>query len=85
MTEPLHIKTYFASSVPAALLLARRELGPDAMLLNTRPSPAEARHLGQYEAVFATVPATETGPARSANEKPSLNFGGVRSRTRAQH
>ena len=54
MKEPLHIKTYFASSVQAALTLAKREMGEDAMLLNTRQSPAEARHLGQYEAIFAT-------------------------------
>ena len=56
MTETLHIKTYFATSVESALDLARRELGSEAMLLNSRQAPAEARHLGQYEVVFATVP-----------------------------
>ena len=33
---------------------ARKEMGPDAVLLNTRPSPEEAQGLGEYEAVFAT-------------------------------
>ncbi len=70
MTDTLRIKTYFATSVESALDLARRELGPEAMLLNSRQSPAEARHLGQYEVVFATVPEqspdAEALPARAA-------------------
>ncbi len=73
MKEPLHIKTYFASSVQAALALARRELGPEAMLLNTRQSPPEARHLGSYEAVFATAPAVESAPASTVlDEQPAF-------------
>ena len=76
MKEPLHIKTYFASSVQAALTLARRELGEEAMLLNTRQSPAEARHLGQYEAVFATTeimaPGQAPGQANADPETPTL-------------
>jgi flagellar biosynthesis protein FlhF len=32
--------------------LARKELGPDALLLNSRQSPPEARHLGPIEVVF---------------------------------
>lgn len=56
MKETLRIKTYFATSVESAMTLARRELGAEAMLLNSRPSPTEARHLGPYEVVFATMP-----------------------------
>ena len=33
---------------------ARKELGPDAMLVTTRTSALEARHLGEYEVVFAS-------------------------------
>ena len=38
---------------------ARREMGPDAMLMNSRKSPPEARHLGEYEVVFADADAAE--------------------------
>jgi len=48
----IRVKSYFASSVPDAIDLARRELGPDALLLNSRESPPEARHLGPLEVVF---------------------------------
>ncbi|MDQ6677064.1 MAG: hypothetical protein M3Z09_07190 [Acidobacteriota bacterium] len=54
MTGTTYIKTYFATSVKAAIELARLELGEDAMLLNSRQAPEDARHLGQYEVVFAT-------------------------------
>ncbi|HVY91215.1 MAG TPA: hypothetical protein VHA14_00645 [Bryobacteraceae bacterium] len=46
------MKSYFATSIPAAIELARRELGPDALLLNSREAPPEARHLGPLEVVF---------------------------------
>lgn len=44
---------------------ARGELGPDAMLVNSRKSAPEARHLGEYEVIFATdfPPAGDRGPA----------------------
>jgi len=38
---------------------ARQELGPEAMLVNSRKAPPEARHLGEYEVVFAA----ENSPA----------------------
>ncbi len=49
----MQTKTYFASSVPAALDVARKELGPDAMLLNSKPAPAESRAFGRLEVTFA--------------------------------
>lgn len=48
----MRIKSYFSGTVEAAMDLARRELGEDAVILNSRPAPAEARHLGAYEVVF---------------------------------
>jgi flagellar biosynthesis protein FlhF len=66
MTQPqntLHMKTYFATTVEAAVELARRELGSDAMLVNSRPSPEEVRHLGRYEVIFATGAPTGPKPA----------------------
>ena len=59
----MEMKTYFASSVPAALELARRELGQDAMLVGSRPAPPEARSFGRLEVTFAhegTVSKSET-------------------------
>lgn len=58
----MRVKSYFVPNVAAALGLARQELGPDAVLLETRRAPAEAAHLGEYEVVFG-VPGSN--PARS--------------------
>ncbi len=49
----MRIKSYFAAAVEDAMAQARQELGPDAMLVNSRKAPPEARHLGEYEVVFA--------------------------------
>lgn len=51
----MRLKSYFAGSVESAMRAARQELGEDAMLMNSRPSPPEMRHLGGYEVVFATM------------------------------
>lgn len=66
----MKIKSYFAPTVEDAMALARRELGPDAMLVNSRKAAPEARSLGEYEVVFAADPAplpaprpAEAGPA----------------------
>ena len=68
MTQPqpsLHMKTYFSSTVEAAVEMARRELGSEAMLVNSRPAPEDVKHLGRYEVIFATgAPAPE--PARTS-------------------
>jgi hypothetical protein len=66
----LYVKSFFAVSVPAAMEQARRELGADALLLNSRPSPPEARHLGEYEVVFGTLP---EGPAAAPPPPPRLS------------
>ena len=46
------LKSYFALSVDAAIERARLELGPEAMLLNSRKLSPEQSHLGAYEVVF---------------------------------
>jgi flagellar biosynthesis protein FlhF len=53
----MKIKSYYSRSVEEAMAAARAELGPDAMLVNSRKAPIQARHLGEYEVVFATLPA----------------------------
>lgn len=68
----MKIKSYFAPSVAAALALARQELGPEAVLLETRPAPAEAAHLGRYEVIFGTPPSSHA----SAQQAPAGEVSG---------
>jgi len=47
------VKSYYAMTVEEAFLKAREEMGPDGILLESRKTPMEFRHLGTYEVVFA--------------------------------
>ena len=49
----MKIKSYFADTIEEAMDKARVELGPDAMLMNSRRSAPESNHMGAYEVVFA--------------------------------
>ena len=49
----MRIKSYFAPSVQSAIGLARKEFGDDVTLITSHASSLEARHLGDYEVVFA--------------------------------
>lgn len=55
----MQTKTYFASSVPAALEAARRELGDDAMLVTSKLASEAARPFGRLEVTFAYDPKPE--------------------------
>ena len=67
----LYVKSYFAASVVEAMGRARVELGPDALLMNTREAPPEARHLGECEVVFGIrPPAAPVGGASKAAIDP---------------
>jgi flagellar biosynthesis protein FlhF len=57
----MRLKSFFADTIEEAIAQARREMGPDAMLMNSKASSAEARHLGAYEVVVCTKE-TERGP-----------------------
>jgi flagellar biosynthesis protein FlhF len=48
------LKSFFGNGIKAALDQARQEMGPEAMLVSSRPAPPEARHLGDYEVVVAS-------------------------------
>jgi flagellar biosynthesis protein FlhF len=61
------IKSYYSRSVEDAIAAARQELGPEAMLVNSRASLPEARHLGAYEVVF--VVDAPAGAASSGAEE----------------
>jgi flagellar biosynthesis protein FlhF len=60
----MKLKSFFANTVEEAIRLARQELGPDAMLVNSKRSEVEARHLGCYEIVVCA----ETQPSGSSDE-----------------
>jgi flagellar biosynthesis protein FlhF len=56
----MKIKSYYSRSVEDAIAAARQELGPEAMLVNSRRSLPEAKHLGEYEVIFVVdAPAYE--------------------------
>jgi flagellar biosynthesis protein FlhF len=60
----MRLKSYFAGSIEGALKQARREMGQEAMLLDSHRSGPESRHLGEYEVVCAVL------PARTAPREP---------------
>ena len=49
----MRLKSYFAGTVESAICLARQEMGEEAMLVSSRKTLPEAKHLGVYEVVFA--------------------------------
>ncbi len=49
----MRLKSYFADTIEEAIGQARHEMGSDAMLVNSKQSGPEARHLGAYEVVCA--------------------------------
>jgi flagellar biosynthesis GTPase FlhF len=60
--KSMRLKSYFSGSVEAAMQLARRELGDEAMLVHSRPATPETRYLGAYEVVFGTDQAPTPAP-----------------------
>ncbi len=62
----MKIKSYYSSSVEEAIHSARGELGVEAVLITSRRTPSESRHLGSYEVVFGTPPQPE-----ATGEQPS--------------
>src|SRR5450759_5159494 len=73
----MKIKSYYSRTVEDAMAAARHEMGPDAMLVNSRKAPPEVRHLGEYEVVFANA-----GPAVPPAEA-SLKLPGERGESMA--
>jgi flagellar biosynthesis protein FlhF len=72
----MKIKSFFADSVEDAINKARQELGPEAMILNSRKSSPEARMLGDYEVVFAAdVPEAQARELASQDYYPAATAG----------
>ncbi|MGP0071612.1 MAG: hypothetical protein ACLPWF_06720 [Bryobacteraceae bacterium] len=58
----MKLKSFFGNTIEETIRLAGQELGPDAMLVNSKRTGAGARHMGLYE-VLVCVEATETSHA----------------------
>jgi flagellar biosynthesis protein FlhF len=73
----MKLKSYFSGTVEGAMVLARREMGDEAMLVNARPASPEMRYLGAYEVVFGVAPVDGPPETRSiaapAPPAPALN------------
>jgi flagellar biosynthesis protein FlhF len=59
----MRLKSYFSKTVEAAMILARKELGDEALLINARPTTGESRSLGAYEVVFGLPTSNSIRPA----------------------
>jgi flagellar biosynthesis protein FlhF len=66
----MEVRSYYATSVEAAIEMARRVLGPEAMLVHSRRTNPELSHLGRYEVVFAGEESTTTPPAPEPASAP---------------
>jgi flagellar biosynthesis protein FlhF len=66
------VKSFFDESIQAAMKRARVELGTDALLINSREAPPEARHLGRYEVVFGLCSEPISEPASLPFSPPAL-------------
>jgi flagellar biosynthesis protein FlhF len=49
----MRLKSFFADTIEEAIQRARREMGPEAMFVNSKTTALESRHLGVYEIVCA--------------------------------
>jgi flagellar biosynthesis protein FlhF len=68
----MKIKSYYSRSVEDAIAAARQELGPDAMLVNSRRTLPEARHMGEYEVVFVIdAPGPSEAIESAAGDRPA--------------
>src|SRR5580658_6666014 len=69
----MRLKSYFADTIEEAISQARREMGSEAMLLNSKRSGAEARHLGAYEVVCAGETETRSDNPDTGRTRPSAS------------
>ena len=65
----MRLKSFFADTIEDAIAQARRELGAEAMLVNSKRSGVEAEHLGAYEVVCA---AETSSVAETRQSVPSV-------------
>ncbi|MGA2181835.1 MAG: hypothetical protein ABSH47_02290 [Bryobacteraceae bacterium] len=73
----MKLKSFFAVSVEEALSDARREFGPEAVLVQSRRTSPDARELGEYEVVCALLPEDEgtSTPSPARTERSAKEHG----------
>jgi len=69
----VEVRSYYATTVEAAMEQARRELGPEAMLIQSRRTSPENANLGRYEVIFAGERIAETVPP--SLRRPAMSGG----------
>jgi flagellar biosynthesis protein FlhF len=69
----MRLKSYFSGTVEAAMELAHKELGEDALLVNARPSTPETRGLGAYEVVFGVPPKADASVTKPESNTSLAN------------
>ncbi len=73
------IKSFFGDSMTEAMQRAAKSFGEDALILNSRETPADLRGHGRFEVVATISPAdappqlAALGESGEANEKPTLS------------
>ncbi len=74
----MKLKSFFANTIEEAIRLARHELGPDAMLVNSKRAGVEAQHLGCYEVVVCgEAQDTRSDQGSGSEERPRTRKAGV--------
>ena len=71
-------RTYFAETLEAAIAQARKELGPEALLLEAGPSPAEEGRRGGFRVVCAPAPDAGSEPGGRPEAPAAEGVDGVR-------
>ncbi|HWQ56892.1 MAG TPA: hypothetical protein VN442_24605 [Bryobacteraceae bacterium] len=66
----MKIKSYFASTIAAAIEQARHELGPEAVIVESRRTTEAQRARGDYEVVVGLLAPGQEAPPREAVPEP---------------
>jgi len=71
----MRIKSFFANTIEEAIRQARDELGPEAMLVNSKRTAVEAHHLGAYEVVVCgdTLDCAPPDPEHNRDGRPAVS------------
>jgi flagellar biosynthesis protein FlhF len=71
----MKLKSFFADSIEEAIGMARRQMGADAMLVHSKRTTPESRHLGSYEVVCASdvEPAAAAAAESETHRGPSID------------
>lgn len=67
----MKIKSYYAKTTAAAIEQARRELGAEAVIVQSRRAAEEHRHLGEHEVVVALLDGEQEPAAKAAPPEPA--------------